>query len=138
MIDWTEKTAGVAAATVSRKQDRKGGGTLGLKRWALLAAAAFLLLSALATPAAARKRVALVIGNGAYEHVPNLPNPPNDATDLAAAFERLGYEVTRIENASGKSELWERAPEVQFSEAASNSEIAVVFYAGHGMEVDRP
>ena len=99
----------------------------------LLAVAAFLLLSALATPAAAEKRVALVIGNGAYEHVQHLPNPPHDAADIGDAFERLGYEVTRIEN-GGKSDM-ERGL-LQFSEAASNSEIAVVFYAGHGMEVD--
>ena len=54
-------------------------GVLRLGALALLAATAFLLLSALATPAAAAERVALVIGNGTYDHVPNLPNPPNDA-----------------------------------------------------------
>ena len=100
----------------------------------LAAAAAFLLMSVLAAPASASERVALVIGNGAYDHVPNLPNPPHDATDVAAAFERLGFQVTRVDNAS-RSELWDSLQ--SFSIAASASEIAVVFYAGHGMEVDK-
>ena len=101
---------------------------------ALLAAAAFLLLSVFATPAAAGKRVALVIGNGAYEHVPNLPNPPNDATDIGDAFERLGFQVTRVDNAS-HAELYDSLQ--KFRLAASASEIAAVFYAGHGMEVEK-
>ena len=101
---------------------------------ALLAAAAFLMLSALATPASAAKRVALVIGNGAYEHAPDLPNPPNDAADIAAALERLDFQVTRVDNAS-RAELSNSLRE--FGHAAKASEIAAVFYAGHGFEVDR-
>ena len=46
------------------------------------------------------KRVALVVGNGAYSNVPELPNPPNDASDLAAALGRLGFAVTLLTNAS--------------------------------------
>ena len=43
--------------------------------------------------AAAEKRVALVIGNSAYKHAPELENPRNDATDMAAALKALGIEV---------------------------------------------
>ena len=100
---------------------------------ALLVAAAFLMLSALATPAAAAKRVALVIGNGAYQHAPVLPNPPHDAEDVAAALKRNGFQVTRVDNAS-QAELFGSLQ--KFSVAASASEVAVVFYAGHGLEVD--
>src|ERR1700733_15744441 len=46
------------------------------------------------------RRLALVIGNGAYGSVPALPNPPNDAGDVAAALKRLGFEVTLITNAN--------------------------------------
>ena len=46
-----------------------------------------LALAALA-PASAAERVALVIGNGAYQKVPTLPNPPRDAADIGTALER--------------------------------------------------
>lgn len=50
-------------------------------------------------PALSGRRVALVIGNGAYQHVPALPNPPNDSADVAASLERLGFLVTKLPNA---------------------------------------
>ena len=103
----------------------------------LLAAAAMMMLSVLtmfAAPAWAQQRVALVIGNGSYAHAPALANPLNDAADIGGALERLGFKVTRIENA-GYSEL--RRGLQQFALAASASEMAAVFYAGHGIEVDR-
>jgi Caspase domain len=46
-----------------------------------------------AAPSFAENRVALVIGNGAYEHAPRLPNPANDAADVAAALKRSGFET---------------------------------------------
>ena len=97
--------------------------------WAAVAA---VLLSALPVAAGAAGRVALVIGNSAYKHVPALPNPPKDAADVGAAFERLGYAVTRLEDA-GYDEL--RRGLLAFEEEAARSEIAVVFYAGHGIEM---
>lgn len=50
--------------------------------------------------AAEGRRVALVIGNGAYRNVPTLLNPPNDAGDIAAALKRLGFSVRLVTNAS--------------------------------------
>ena len=82
---------------------------------------------------AAGGRVALVIGNAVYEHVPLLANPGNDARAVGEAFERLGYAVTRLEDA-GYDAL--RRSLLDFTRAAAASEVAVVFYAGHGMEVD--
>ena len=46
------------------------------------------------------RRVALVIGNGAYKNVPELPNPSNDASDVATALRRLGFAVILVTNAS--------------------------------------
>jgi hypothetical protein len=80
----------------------------------------------------AADRVALVIGNGAYQKVPTLPNPSRDASDLAKALERLSFQVTRLDNASA-SEM--RKSLVEFGRKAVGSDVAVVFYAGHGMEV---
>ena len=57
---------------------------------------AALLMLALALPAEAAKRVALVIGNGAYTATTRLANPPNDAADMAAALRRLGFEVVEV------------------------------------------
>ena len=97
-------------------------------------AAAILLLSLFVTPAAAGQRVALVIGNASYAHSPSLANPLNDANDIGAALGRLGFKVAHIEN-GGRAELWDGLQ--KFSLAASASEMAVVFYAGHGIEVDK-
>ena len=83
-------------------------------------------------PAFAESRVALVIGNGAYEKVPELPNPPRDAADIGRALERLNFKVTNVKNATA-SEI--RKAVVDFGRAAEGSDMAVVFYAGHGMEV---
>ena len=87
-----------------------------------------------ASPAFAAQRVALVIGNASYAHAPTLANPLNDAADIGGALGRLGFAVTRLENA-GYAAL--RRGLLEFQRAASASEIAVVFYAGHGIEVDQ-
>ena len=94
---------------------------------------AMLFLLALCAVSVAERRVALVIGNSAYAHTSVLANPLNDAADVAAAFERLGFAVTRLENAGG-AEM--RRVFGEFAEAAFRSDVAVVFYAGHGIEVD--
>lgn len=99
-----------------------------------IAAAAFVIGSVwlVAQPALAESRVALVIGNGAYEKVPELPNPPRDATDIGHALERLNFKVTLLKNATAQEM---RKAVVDFGRTAEGSEMAVVFYAGHGIEV---
>ena len=99
---------------------------------ALLAAAGTLL--ALNVSVLAQQRVALVIGNAIYEHAPRLANPLNDAQDVGAALARLGFAVTRLENVN-YAEL--RRGLLAFTRAASAAEVVVVFYAGHGIEVDQ-
>jgi len=76
-------------------------------------------------------RVALVIGNGAYRKVPELPNPPRDASDVADALEHMGFAVTRLTNADLAQTKKALA---DFGEAAAHAETAIVFYAGHGIE----
>ena len=78
--------------------------------------------------------MALVIGSASYAHAPALANPLNDAADIGAALDRLGFAVTRLENA-GYAAL--RQGLLEFQRAAAASEVAVVFYAGHGIEVDQ-
>jgi hypothetical protein len=91
----------------------------------------FSALFLFAVPALAADRVALVIGNGEYQRVPALPNPARDATDIARALERLDFKVTQLNNATAADM---RKALVEFGRAAEGSMIAVVFYAGHGME----
>lgn len=85
-----------------------------------------------ASPGHAERRVGLVIGNSAYTNVPVLPNPRNDAADLAASLQRLGFSVTTIADAGGESM---RRALRDFGRAAQEADMAVVYFAGHGMEV---
>jgi hypothetical protein len=78
------------------------------------------------------KRVALVIGNSAYRNVPALPNPANDAGDVAAALKRLGFAVTLIANASF-DEM--RRGLISLGRDAAGADMAAVYFAGHGMEI---
>jgi hypothetical protein len=86
----------------------------------------------LGTPAGAQTKVALVIGNSAYRSVPALPNPAHDAADVAASFERLGFSVRRVTDATYDDI---RRALLEFGRKANGAEMAVVFFAGHGMEV---
>lgn len=91
-----------------------------------------LSLLMIATGAGAAERVALVIGNSDYDHVSRLPNPRNDSADIAHSLRRLGFEVAELGDlgfAAMRRALGE------FRKQALNAEMAVVFYAGHGMEV---
>jgi len=93
---------------------------------------AVLLAMLAASPVNAETRVALVIGNGSYQRVPALPNPPNDASDVAASLERLHFSVRRIVNASYEDM---RRALLAFGREARKADIALVYYAGHGMEI---
>jgi uncharacterized caspase-like protein len=90
------------------------------------------LMCCSAAQAAAAGRFALVIGNSDYQNAPRLANPVNDARDVAAAFERLGFSVKLLGN--GTFDAMRRAL-LEFAPQAQAAEIAVVFFAGHGMEI---
>ena len=105
----------------------------GIRHRLLNALNAVVLLAMFPALGVAAPRVALVIGNAAYAHAPALANPLNDAADIGAVLGRLGFAVTRLENV-GDAEM--RRGLKEFTRAASASEVAVVFYAGHGVEVD--
>jgi uncharacterized caspase-like protein len=97
----------------------------------------FLLASALlllCQPAHAEKRVALVLGNSAYRNVPPLPNPVNDGATIAATLKNAGFDV--VDSRSDLPALEMRRALRDFTDAARDADIAVIYYAGHGMEVD--
>ena len=76
---------------------------------------------------------AWVIGNGAYEHSSLFPNPTNDARAIAASLRRSGWIVETVldANAAEFSELAERV-----AQRSMASEQSLLFYAGHGMQID--
>ena len=78
-------------------------------------------------------RVALVVGNSTYAHIGRLPNPDNDARDMSAALRRLGFEVTTELNAD-RVEL--TAALRAFTRQSAGADVSLVFYAGHGIEMD--
>ena len=94
-----------------------------------------LALAVLAMPAVglADGRVALVVGNSTYVHVGRLPNPENDARDLAAALRRLEFEVpTELDaDGAGLTEALRR-----FTRRSAGADVSLVFYAGPGIEMD--
>jgi len=85
-------------------------------------------------PAFAEKRVALVLGNSAYQNVPQLTNPINDGAVVAATLKAAGFDVVDSRHDLPAAET--RRALRDFADRARDADIAVVYYAGHGMEVD--
>ncbi len=96
--------------------------------WMALVLAAFS-----SEPALAEKRVALVIGNSSYQNVAKLPNPVNDATSIGNMFRNVGFEVVESRFDLGSLEFKRAIRE--FTYQARDADIAVVYFAGHGIEV---
>ncbi|PJG50450.1 caspase (peptidase) [Bradyrhizobium forestalis] len=103
----------------------------------LLRLCPFLLAAALlfgAGPAFAGKRVALVLANSAYQHAPSLANPVNDGAVMAKTLKEAGFDV--VEARHDLSALDTRRVLRDFADATRDADIAVVYYAGHGIEVE--
>nr|WP_284701681.1 caspase family protein [Rhodoplanes tepidamans] len=90
-------------------------------------------VAAAAGPARAEKRVALVIGNSGYRSVPSLPNTANDARAMAALLRNSGFDVVQPRHDLGVLDFKRALRE--FMGVARDADIAVVYYAGHGVEV---
>src|SRR6478735_695750 len=87
-----------------------------------------------AGPAFAAKRVALVIANSAYQNAPQLTNPVNDGEVIAKTLREAGFDVVDSRHDLPAQET--RRALREFADAARSADIAVVYYAGHGIEVD--
>jgi hypothetical protein len=87
-----------------------------------------------ARPAFAEKRVALVIGNSAYQNVGRLANPVNDSGVMAATFKSAGFDVVELKRDLKAIEM--RRALRDFSDNVRDADIAIVYYAGHGIEID--
>ncbi|GIL01072.1 MAG: hypothetical protein BroJett030_09710 [Alphaproteobacteria bacterium] len=98
----------------------------------LLLAAALMLAPAQAV--ARPSHVALVIGNSNYDAAGLLPNPVNDAEDMSVALTEIGYDVTTVFDADYEAM---RTALARFAGKARGAEIAIVYFAGHGIEIDK-
>jgi Caspase domain len=94
---------------------------------------ALLVLPFSAGVASAQKRVALVIGNGVYQNVARLANPINDATAVAQMFKNAGFDSVTMRRDLGVLDFKRALRE--FLDAAQDADIAVMYFAGHGIQV---
>src|ERR1700754_2605851 len=90
-----------------------------------------LLISA--TVAKADKRVAFVVGNGAYKNVAALPNPAIDAKSMAKVLRNVGFDVVEGTNLT-RDKMTERL--LEFGKKAEGADVALFFYAGHGIAIN--
>jgi hypothetical protein len=97
---------------------------------AAMTVAAFLVS---ADAALADKRVAFVVGNGAYKNVAPLPNPAIDAKSMAKLLRNVGFDVVEGANLT-RDKMTERL--LEFGKKAEGADVALFFYAGHGIAIN--
>jgi uncharacterized caspase-like protein len=102
-----------------------------MRFWIAALSLAALLFSSEA--ALADKRVAFVVGNGAYQNVTQLPNPPMDAKLMASTLRNVGFEVVEGFNLN-RSQMADKL--IEFGKKADGADIALFYYAGHGIAVN--
>ncbi|MGP0058713.1 MAG: caspase domain-containing protein [Beijerinckiaceae bacterium] len=94
----------------------------------------FLAAGSVGASAFAETRVALVIGNSDYANVSKLPNPANDAEAIGLLLKSAGFDVVEQRQNLGNAEM--RRAIRDFSEKVQDADLAVVFFAGHGIEIN--
>jgi hypothetical protein len=93
--------------------------------------AAVVLITQACGSASAETRVALVVGNSAYKSAGQLSNPRNDATDVAAALNRMGFKtIVGLDlDKAGMEDI-----EIRFARAARDADVAMFYYSGHAIQ----
>ena len=81
----------------------------------------------------AARRVALIVGNGAYKNVHPLDNPPRDAKLIAGVLRDVGFQTVMLSNDLTRDKFFETLK--SFASEAEKADWAVVYYAGHGFEI---
>lgn len=106
------------------------GAEMGAFRWITLFFSIWLMCSS----AQAERRIALVMGNSAYRSAPKLSNPANDAALVGGMFKKAGFDWVDVRTDLNASEM--RRALRDFGGRARDAEVAVIYYAGHGIELD--
>ena len=91
-------------------------------------------LAAAQNSALADKRIALVIGNSAYQHVTPLANPSNDATSMAVTLTKAGFDS--VDAKMNLTSIEMKRVLRDFGAKAREADVAVIYYAGHGIELE--
>ena len=99
----------------------------------LIAALSIAGLLVSVTVAKADKRVAFVVGNGAYRNVAALPNPAIDAKSMAKVLRNVGFDVVEGTNLT-RDKMTEKL--LEFGKKAEGADVALFFYAGHGIAIN--
>jgi uncharacterized caspase-like protein len=105
-----------------------------LRRAALAGCASLLGAWAATSGAAGDAKIALVIGNAAYENAPALKNPVNDANDMCAALRRLGFRTLCHTNIRDRAEFDARVED--YVDQLGPSTVGVFYYSGHGVQAN--
>jgi uncharacterized caspase-like protein len=105
-----------------------------MKRLATILCGLWAALAFFSEPAHAQKRVALVVGNSAYQNVPTLANPANDANAIADMLRKNGFDVVEAKTDLGNIDFKRLIRE--FGAVAGNADIAVMYFSGHGIDVN--
>jgi uncharacterized caspase-like protein len=92
------------------------------------------LTSLFSQQALAEKRVALVMGNSTYQNVARLTNPANDSEAMSATLKGAGFDVVDLKRDLTANEM--RRALRGFSDTVRDADVAIVFFAGHGIEID--
>jgi Caspase domain len=100
-------------------------------RWLCSFVIGLILFSSMVADANAEKRIALVIGNGAYKNAPKLQNPPNDAADVAAALGRSGFDIIFETNLD---QIGMQDASIRFAREARTADVALFYYSGHALQ----
>jgi Caspase domain/Putative peptidoglycan binding domain len=101
-------------------------------RFILVALSAISILISV-NAAKADRRVAFVVGNGAYKNVQSLPNPAIDAKSMARVLRNVGFDVVEGANLT-REKMTERL--LEFGKKAQGADVALFFYAGHGIAIN--
>ena len=104
-----------------------------MRKFGLMASLAF-AATLLSQPALADKRVALVIGNSAYQNVIKLANPVNDANAMTETLKTANFDIVDARRDLKATEM--RRALRDFADKARTADVAVIYFAGHGIEVD--
>ena len=95
---------------------------------------AFWLTVSFSQPALAVKRVALIIGNSAYQNVPRLSNPMNDLEAMSSMLRGAGFDIVDVRRDLKANEM--RRALRDFADKVRDADVAIVYFAGHGIEID--
>ena len=116
------------------RQSRRVNSLVNVMRKTALVLTAFFSFLFASDAALAEKRVALVIGNSAYQNAPQLANPARDAAAISEMLRKAKFDVVESVHDANNSDM--RRALREFTDKSQDADVSVVYFAGHGIEID--